>query len=911
MRIKLKEAFLVFSFILFFCGISFAGAGISDYLCELGKFYYSRGQENEALHEFNKALIANPDNAEAKGYVAKFTKSQRANGRQPNSRSHKPQMIWDDVLEKLEARQKKTEVEKKRLAQTALDEYLAQEKKEEKALPVGVVKISGVYQLAIGGTSEGPEWKRANGNLNEEDTRILSSAALDNRENTFDPRIFDRLKLNIDTQNKEPFNIHANIVVDPWSFTGKSEKFTLTSANGTDTAELELKYWSNTRRTFNEIIFTPGNGDSFALPEIKVEDNKTAATSVSTTFGGTFNIPSVKIKREFQPLRELWFDYKTEKSKFRFFPLAYADQALTSDDPLNLSNHHIYWEESPWILRWEPGRLNVNASPNDFSRGRWSDSLAFSTRDSDMTRLTALRGFAFDYTPGDETSLRISAASPKGLWQDYDSFDNVPLAARFKQMLGDNLQIGTVYTFRLGLNEDRSNKKDAVNHVWGMDFSFSPLKGTKLQAEVAASRSEQDLTSAIYASKKRGSVYHVALINSPDRDILTSNYNEIKPKETDTSFLKSRLQWTHMDEGFEPALANYRETRDDQFWSRHIHFRKPFKYSPSREKEGALSLDDIAPFAIGDGIDIGRDVLGLRIEASMLERKLDELFDVRNVHRSNGKYLENVARSETTYRPTQKLTTKVLAIYHNVHQTYGRKDPFLVDAQTDRIFDNTLIPDSKSPSMKTFSLGANYDFSQKISLYGIWDYSNDINAAYDGFPRGILNSSSFETFSEYGRTFRRQTAFVYNQSYFPLPPYPFNNTYKAGLTLRPWKKWELFLDYTRNEYEYAGQISDDINHGGIEISFQPSEKWGFFAKYVYSQVQDLVMMNNSEDVRYENHHNFFFETRYSFTKDDEFSFQFGESGRTPIGIAAYDPFGGSLSVLDTQHIFRLFYRRKF
>ena len=943
---------MVFSFILFFCNLSFAGAGVSDYLCELGKFYYSRGQEDEALHEFNKALLASPDNTEAKGYVAKLAKSQKANGGQPNSRSHKPegngaasasrsqkpQMLWDETLNRLEAQQKEAAAisqramvrlplaaaisqramvrlplaaAKKQVAQAAIaiEEYLAQEKKEEKASPAGGVKISGVYQLAIGGTSEGFEWKRANGNLNEEDTRILSSAALNNRENTFDPRIFDRLKLNIDTRNKKPFNIHANIVVDPWSFTGKSEKFTLTSANGTDTAELELKYWSNTRRTFNEIIFTPGNGDSFALPEIKVEDNKTAATSVGTLFGGTFNFPSVKIKREFQPLRELWFDYKTEKTKFRFFPLAYSDQALTSDDPLNLSNHHVYWEESPWILRWEPGRLNAN--PNDFSRGRWSDSLAFSTRDSDLLRLTALRGFAFDYTPGDETSLRISGASPKGLWQDYDSFDNVPAAMRFKQMLGDNLQIGTVYTFRLGLNEDKSNKKDAVNHVWGMDFGFSPLKGTKLQAEVAASRSEQDLTSTIYASKKRGFVYQAALIGAPDKDILSSSYNEIKPEKTAKSFLKSRLQFTHMDEDFEPALANYRETRDDQFWSRHIHFRKPFKYSPSQEKEGALSWDDIAPFAIGDGIDIGRDVFGLRIEASTLERKLDELFDVRNVHRTNGKYVENVARSETTYKPTEKLTAKLLAIYHNVHQTYGRKDPFLVDAQTDRIFDNTLIPDSKSPSMKTFSLGANYDFSEKLSLYGIWDYSNDINAAYDGFPRGILNSSSFETFSEYGRTFRRQTGFVYNQYYLPLPPYPFNNTYKAGLTLRPWKKWELFLDYTRNEYEYAGQISDDINHSGIEISFRPAEKLGFFAKYVYSQVQDLVMMDNSEDVRYENHHNFSFEARYSFTKDDEFTFQFGDSGRIPIGIAAYDPFGGSLSVLDTQAIYRLYYRRKF
>ena len=878
-----------FIFILSFRTLVFANAGVSDYLCELGKFYYANGQYGEALHEFNKALMAKPDNLEAKGYVVRITK--------------KPNVAWDETLDRLEAKQKSVQEEKRHQSIA-----MALEAKKEEAK---TVKISGVYQIAIGVTSDGFEWKQANGNLNEEDTRVLSSAALDNRENTFDPRIFDRFKLNIDTQNPGALNIHTNITIDPWSFTGKSGKFTLTSANGTDSAELELKYWSNNRRTFNEIVFTPGNGDSFALPEIKVEDEKTAATRVNTVFGGTFNIPSVEIEREFQPIRELWFDYKTDKSKFRFFPIAYSDQALTSDDPLNLSNRHIYWEESPWILKWEPGHINTAAVPNDFSRGKWSDALAFSIRDSDMLRLTALRGIAFDYSPSDETSFKMAGASPKGLWQDYDSFDNFPAAMRFKQMIGDNLQIGAVYTFRLGLNEAQDNKKDAVNHVWGMDFAFSPLKGTKLQAEVAASHSEQDLTSTVYASDKRGLVYQVALINSSAQDILGAHYNEIKPKETDKSFLKSRLQWTHMDKGFEPALASFRETRDDQFWSRHIHFRKPPAYLLSRAGEGDLGWDDIAPFAIGDGIDSGRNVFALRIEAVTLDRKLDALFDLRNVHRTNGKYLENVARSETTFKPAAKLTAKLLAIYHNVHQTYGRKDPFLVDAQTDRSFDNTLIPDSKSPSMKTFSLGANYDFSQRISLYGIWDYSNDINAAYDGFPRGILNSSSFETFSEYNRTYRSQTAFVYNQYYFPLPPYPFNNTYKAGLTLRPWKKWEIFLDFTRNEYEYAGGISDDINHAAVELSFQPTERLGFFAKYVYSQVQDLIMMNNGEDVRYENHNNFFFETRYSFDKDDELAFQFGESGRTPIAVVTADPFGGSLSVLDTQHIYRLFYRRKF
>lgn len=898
---KIRESLFIILSILFFSPLCFAQ--VSDYLCEIGKAYYSRGQYGDALHEFNKALIADPYNAMAKEYIAKIT------GR--------PKAVWDQVLDKLEAgeQMKVAGVAGGTVAALKQEPPLKKEAAAEEKKKSAGIKVSGTYQLAAGGTSDGFEWKRANGNLNEKDYHILSDAALNNRQNTFDHRIFDRLMFNLDTQNPKGFNAHASIVIDPWSFTGKSDKFTLTSLDGTDTAELELKYWSNTRRTVNEVVFTPGNGDSVALPEIKVEDDKTSAVSAGTVFGGTFSIPSVKIHREFQPVRELWVDYESDNGKLRLFPMGYGDQALASDDPLALSNHHIYWEESPWILRWKPGQVNNGGSDpaaDDFTQGKWDDSLPFSTRDSDLTRLTALRGIALAWSPTDDTSLKITGASPKGLWQNYDSFDNFPAAMRFKQGLGDMLQVGSTYTFRMGLNEAENNKKDAVNHTWGMDFDFSPVAGAKLQAQAAASRSQKDLTSS-FATEKRGFVYHVALIGSPEKDILGSNYNEIKPKEQDSYFLKARLQFTHMDEDFEPALASYRETRDDQFWSRHIHFRKPFKYVYSGYglDKPSMGWDDIAPFAIGDGIDIGRDVFGLRIEGSYLERKLDELFDVRNVHRADGKYLENVARSETTYKPTQKLTTKLLAIYHNVHQTYGTKDPFLVDSQTDRAFDNLIMPDGKSPSMKTFSLGANYDFFDWASLYGVWEYSNDINAAYDGFPRGVLNSSSFETYSAYDKIFRRQTAFVYNQSYFPLPPYPFNNAYKAGLTLRPFKKWEIFLDFTRNEFEYAGQISDDINHAGLELGYQATDKLGFFAKYVYSQVNDLVLINNGQDVVYDNHHNFFFEGRYNFTKDDELTFQFGESGRSPLATVVYDPFGGSLSVLDTQAIYRLYYRRKF
>jgi len=41
-----------------------------------------------------------------------------------------------------------------------------------------------------------------------------------------------------------------------------------------------------------------------------------------------------------------------------------------------------------------------------------------------------------------------------------------------------------------------------------------------------------------------------------------------------------------------------------------------------------------------------------------LEQNLDALFDIRNVHDVDGKYIENVARLEVIYQPIDKLTTK-------------------------------------------------------------------------------------------------------------------------------------------------------------------------------------------------------------------------------------------------------------
>jgi hypothetical protein len=46
---------------------------VSTYLCELGIQFYNSGDYANALHEFNKALLANPDNPLALSYIGKIT----------------------------------------------------------------------------------------------------------------------------------------------------------------------------------------------------------------------------------------------------------------------------------------------------------------------------------------------------------------------------------------------------------------------------------------------------------------------------------------------------------------------------------------------------------------------------------------------------------------------------------------------------------------------------------------------------------------------------------------------------------------------------------------------------------------------------------------------------------------------
>ncbi|MDD2654172.1 MAG: hypothetical protein PHI86_03605, partial [Candidatus Omnitrophica bacterium] len=773
------------------------------------------------------------------------------------------------------------------------------------------VKVSGEVVASLGFTPSDTYWKRANADLNEKNWRILSTDAMNNKYNSYDPSIYDRVRVNAEGKLDDSLSFYSNVTMDPWSFIGKSDKFTVRGATG-DEAEVQLKYWSNTGYTVNETIYTNTEGDSFNLPELKVINSETDIASIRSLWGNTFTIPSQKIHRELWPIREFWLDYVPDNEfKFRFFPVAYENQALTTDDPIGLSNHHIWWEESPWLSRWKPGNLNTGTTPVDFTKGKWDDSLAFFTKDSDGTRLTSLRGFAASWIPTDSTELSATLAAPKELWQDYESFDTLALATRLKHLVTDNFRLGGTYTLHSGLNEESF---DAVNNVFGADTAFSPAPSFKLATELASSFSDQDSSSS-YKTRKRGNAYYLSLIASSPRDnILDLKYEEIKPDNEDI-FFKSRLLLARMDDSFDPSLSNFRETRDDTFWSRHLHFRKPMEFS--KFYTPSMSYYDIEPFRLGDGVDSGRNVIGLRTEVSLLDKRLQGLGDIRNVYSTEHKYIETVARTEWDYQIDPKWKAKTLFLNHDLPKTKGGKDPFIFDPATDTFYNNSIIPDGEDPSLRTGSLGLEYTPNDFWSIYGIYEYTNDITLGTDNFPRGAFNGASMTTyeelttFEEAGKIFRGSYPFLYNQGFFPVPPYPYYDIYKLGLSLRPRKDVELLFTGTRNVFEHAGPIDDNMNHVGFELSYVPTEKLGFYFKYTLSFWNDMFKIAKDSDVEYGKHHNIFTEIHYMIDKDGQLAIQYGVGGVTPVNFTSYDPFGGSLQTVDTQHILRLYYRRVF
>ncbi|MFH1868044.1 MAG: hypothetical protein ABH843_03635 [Candidatus Omnitrophota bacterium] len=756
-------------------------------------------------------------------------------------------------------------------------------------------RIRGEYRVAFGATNDDILWKDANADYHNMpgDTSWRYIFGKD-KHNSYDKKIYSRLKVEVDNPINENLKTYNELVIDPWTFVGKKRVF-IRGSNG-DNVEMDLKYWSNTGKTLNETYRTE-RGDIVNVNEMKIQDGKNDATTFLGLFdwgSNNFTVPEVDIDNMYVPLRKSWLEYANDPYKVKLFLMASQDEALTSDDPMRLSNNKIWWEESPWLDQYEPSRVFERAGvtgPGDYGRtrepvkeGRWVRRLSFVAKDSDDQFLTFLRGVSFN-ADFNGTTIDAVAAAPRNLWDSYDQATSLPAALRVKTPITDNLDIGGLYTLKAGFNH---NSVEAVNNMFAVDSTYRVMPNTEILSEAAVSAISVDEAIG-YNNKETGYASMVGIKNKGDLNILPNSEN---------GEYELKAAFNHMDHRFNPGLSNYRLTRNEFEFAKHIHFDE---LKPENEA-----------VKFGDGIDIGRNSFNLGVKAQLPETGLSTEFDYRNVHSDGGDFIENVFRSETTYKAIPKLTLKGLAFYKNLPKTTAGIDPLInaknsYSAFTDYFADedvwleNTAVQGGEDPSIGAFSAGMNYDFTDYFSGRAIVEATNDPK----DWPRGLLNNTYVtDSYSE-GVIWDRVVPLLYNQSVFGIPPYSYYGIYKSGVTYYPFKPLKVDLSYVYNENKYAMAIDDNSTHQGIELEYKPSSRMKVGFLYQYTRQRDIY----KEQVlglghNYDGHHNIFGSLDYVINEDQHFTLMFGEY----VGYNYnYPESHAALTALDTQHIIRVSY----
>ncbi len=747
-------------------------------------------------------------------------------------------------------------------------------------------KISGEYQASWGydwgdEDSEGHRgmWKNADFN------KANMVYVLDNqyvfgvdRENTYDKRIYDRFRLRIESIREEGLNTLSEIVIDPWSFVGKTDLIMVNGPAGQ--FPLELRYWSGTESTLSERVWLTSGVDFINIPEIKVGNDRTHPTFLRTAANEVdYTIPEVKIQRDFRPLRKLEVNYTSDWLDFKVFPLADPDHAYTSDDPLMLSNRYTYSEPSPWLNNWEPALFFP--ATRDFRRGGWANGIAFEARDSDFNYLTLLRGASFEmYLEDTGTYLGGAAATPLNLWQKYDSVNSIPGAVRFKQRLFDDYYIGATYTFNYGFIE--GDRIDALNHVFGVDAGFEIPDFVTLRGEYARSIDRMD---------RYGHARNITCNRADGNALRIEAKGQFLDDEEGDPMLKVSGSFTHMGDNFRARLSNYRGTRQDQIWGKHIRF-KPVS-------------EDFDAFRIGDGIDIGRDVYHLRVENVFYKDVLDSLFDVRFVKRDWGPKIEDVYREEITFRPLENLTSKFLYRYQDMPRTIRGRDPYIITDyisgdNTDELVINDDVPGGENASAWTLSGGFHYDIVEWLGVEGIYERTND----YDIFPQYALNDATFRDLGE----IRELSYFLYGQPLIAIPAYDDYGIYKARVFFTPQENIRTKFEYVYNGFKHATGRDDNISHYGVEVDIDFTEKFRSAFKFTRSQIVDLFMQEQrQDDVPFYSHNNIFAQISYDIDENNTFIAQFGEF----FVPAEFTPVPWLLNTIDTQRIIRFYLKGRF
>jgi len=253
--------------------------------------------------------------------------------------------------------------------------------------------------------------------------------------------------------------------------------------------------------------------------------------------------------------------------------------------------------------------------------------------------------------------------------------------------------------------------------------------------------------------------------------------------------------------------------------------------------------------------------------------------------------------------------------------TLGGYDPFLFTTISgpqylEYLQDiNAQIPEAQEASTMTLATGLEYFFLDELSGWAVWEITQDAGlGGSDNYPRGLFNGTNLPLITLGDQRFRFKEPFVYNQQVFPRPPYPWDHIFKVGAHFEPSDVWEFNVSWTRNTYEFAGQVDENMNHVGFEVGFHPLERWSVLGKYVLSHSVSLprVDATAATDIEYDRHHSLYLRTMYRISEASEFACEFGVGGfLAPSMIFSTNPYGQYFPSLDTQMIVRVAYTAKF
>lgn len=772
----------------------------------------------------------------------------------------------------------------------------------EGVLPGGKIKMTGKYRLSGGATPSKLDFNNADANRNLFGLQGPTSAYVFGQDtlNTFDPEIYNQLLLNIDFSPADRINFYTQIVNDPWSLvgtTGEHKVLTDLPIGDVPSVRLNLKYWGNLDATIPE-TYRARDHYRFNFPSLSVNDSHTTAITLQGKDNEEkINIlfPAMDIDYEYRPIRKMWVDLGDEDMKVRVFALADETQALTSDDPLGLSNHKDYWQPSPWLYQYVPlQRYEDVFGVQSISRGYYSDGLASYARDSEGNRLVLLKGASLE-ARNDGWTVQGTVAAPYTPWdENYFDHNNASAAVRIKKEVSERVTLGTTYTARKGYVDDKTTDEGQVGSV---DIEYKINDASTVKGQFAGSFRESDLKQAIHEETDyEGYAYKLSL---------QSEYDHAKwdgHSATEFSF-------THMDKDFEPLLSTYHSTRDDKFWGTHLRFEE---------------RPDIEPFRIGDGIDVNRFVFRFHWKEKLFKERFYNLFDARNVHKAhNTAYVETVIRDEVTYKINSQLTAKGLFRWRGLPRTTPGIEPGLtafyfpkddVD-QNDFFIRNTAVEGGKRADQFTYSVGLQYEINPRWAVEGIGERTNLI----PDFPRGLLVDFSRDPNERVeALQIERMVPFLYGQNALKaVPPYPYYNIFKERIIYRPAEDLKFVLHATQNTYKFATGIDDNITHVGLSAEFKLSKKLSLFSDYTYSRqsaVHELVALNgptgdyNGVPVEYKGHHNFYVSGDYQINPETIFRMEYGVFGLGSISDA-YDPYSVStfyLPTVDTEHLFRAY-----